>query len=1153
MSREPIPNDRKTREQIVQVIKNQFELELLLKQREILTIEGELEQGEKLLKDLREAISAGIQLAAGNQTRNTSSTELGDSSPVTKGGKGKNAARKSYDALYSRRADGTFVKLACPECGRTKFLNQQGFINHCRISHDLEFSSHEQSNYLCGTPVDESEVPLDHPCRRRIATHSLATIFTKGGGLGSMERKLNDEMKDQLSTTLHGMQKPTIKVFEEDVDLDNEEPSSAQPRLSSKAVKSVQSKSTPLRTSFTSASSSSSCSSSSSSCSSSDSDSDSSASFNFGKRRRSILSKYPRKRDQPSGSDGPEFGHSGKSCRKHYKNSSHGSNKHPKYAGKMPTKYFSGKRMNVNTEIKEESDTGDDEKEESASNTILPSRKSVAPTNRYTNPHLFSDDANTLDSSQEAVHGGTIASDHLTSLFPTQASSTLDLLPVVSAQESGHVNDIDASPSEVLVADASSMDMRMAQQLQSSDLPQSSSTTTNVREALEREEAQSDMELDVSNKTELANQYSSNAEETVSGPLSNIIEQNECATPSDSAKLNQNSPNCTIVSSESQSHDIHGMDLDESSSNVQKAPLASESKVVPDDAQHGGGYVPSSSRVCSLGRLESPNSESETLDGSSCQTTRKDSDVDGEAQSQESFIKAEPLDHDSSRDAIAKSTAFLKRSTSITPELSSTSTPATVAQIETYSPPTNLGTATINEKEDKSVNLTAGGESATPSSIVANKTSITSLPTYDSYASGLRQILSATNNQHHGSRFYIKKRVIVGNVSKFIPTSRRKRGMEHYSHKWMVYVEFPTQEKSQDFISKVRVFLHPSYKPHDVVDLEQPPFRLTRYAWGEFPIRLQLHFYDSRNKPVDIIHQLKLDDERTGRQVLGGERFFDLELDRNTVFGKEGRLVEMATSGSIIQTVNGLCKICGTNHQVTSDHPNYLLGQECKIILEEINCGVKAFSSLTSSSELGRELGDDWEADVDHDDELDIDIDDDFSTSSFTSTAKDIVAKATQTPLYQEITLENPHRNASVEQRKGTEWIWKTVNQLNLPGTTRLTSTLNRQRMKLHSHPEEQRAQIGNLLLEIGKIFLTRLTKRTLQIQAEFSAENSSETDHQNPMYDQDYNPEEKFASSLKAKNPKDMLTPLHLVEALLNHPEEYDFLTNEYLSSQRQ
>lgn len=103
----------------------------------------------------------------------------------------------------------------------------------------------------------------------------------------------------------------------------------------------------------------------------------------------------------------------------------------------------------------------------------------------------------------------------------------------------------------------------------------------------------------------------------------------------------------------------------------------------------------------------------------------------------------------------------------------------------------------------------------------------------------------------------------------------------------MIYVVEPPQSKQPvgAFITCVRFHLHPSYKPNDVVDVTESPFKLTRFGWGEFPIRIQLFFVDKkRNKAVDLIHHLKLDNSHSGKQLLGGERSIEIELDRNTDF-----------------------------------------------------------------------------------------------------------------------------------------------------------------------------------------------------------------------------------------------------------------------------
>ncbi|KAI8355110.1 hypothetical protein EDC96DRAFT_516363 [Choanephora cucurbitarum] len=151
----------------------------------------------------------------------------------------------------------------------------------------------------------------------------------------------------------------------------------------------------------------------------------------------------------------------------------------------------------------------------------------------------------------------------------------------------------------------------------------------------------------------------------------------------------------------------------------------------------------------------------------------------------------------------------------------------------------------------------------------------------------LAAAVSSADTGDIGSRFYIKRHIIVGNVSKFIIPERRDPSLKQFTHKWMIYVVEPPQSKESisAFITCVRFYLHPSYKPNDVVDVTEPPFKLTRLGWGEFPVRIQLFFVDKRrNKAVDLIHHLKLDNSHSGRQLLGGERSIEIELDRNTDF-----------------------------------------------------------------------------------------------------------------------------------------------------------------------------------------------------------------------------------------------------------------------------
>jgi transcription initiation factor IIF auxiliary subunit len=153
------------------------------------------------------------------------------------------------------------------------------------------------------------------------------------------------------------------------------------------------------------------------------------------------------------------------------------------------------------------------------------------------------------------------------------------------------------------------------------------------------------------------------------------------------------------------------------------------------------------------------------------------------------------------------------------------------------------------------------------------------------------------------SRFYVRKRVIVGNTSQYVG----QPGGKAPTHKWMVYVRSGDGADGSEagdlseFIQRVRFFLHPSYAPNDVIEVLEPPYHLTRRGWGEFPVRVQLHFRHAQNKPVDVIHHLRFDQAHTGLQMLGAETPVDIELDRRTL-------------AAVSSVPLFYCKFCGRVH-----------------------------------------------------------------------------------------------------------------------------------------------------------------------------------------------------------------------------------------------
>ena len=55
--------------------------------------------------------------------------------------------------------------MTCPDCNRFDFSNVQGFINHCRIAHKIEYASHDDAVRHCGVEVDLSEFGSEESTR----------------------------------------------------------------------------------------------------------------------------------------------------------------------------------------------------------------------------------------------------------------------------------------------------------------------------------------------------------------------------------------------------------------------------------------------------------------------------------------------------------------------------------------------------------------------------------------------------------------------------------------------------------------------------------------------------------------------------------------------------------------------------------------------------------------------------------------------------------------------------------------------------------------------------------------------------------------------------------------------------------------------------
>ena len=198
----------------------------------------------------------------------------------------------------------------------------------------------------------------------------------------------------------------------------------------------------------------------------------------------------------------------------------------------------------------------------------------------------------------------------------------------------------------------------------------------------------------------------------------------------------------------------------------------------------------------------------------------------------------------------------------------------------------------INEKCTK---LKTSKSITTAIVIMPNKISEEKIPRY---ISPIKQNVEIPKLNSSRGKNHSKHLIVVGNTSKYIGDEKSKDAV---THKWLVFLRTKTSIPIEDIVQKVRFYLHPSYRPNDVIDVTSPPFQLTRRGWGEFPIRLMVHFYKHiQQKPVQIIHSLVLDKKFSGHQTMGAETILEMWINNSLLHTINGnRLTQKDTSNSI--------------------------------------------------------------------------------------------------------------------------------------------------------------------------------------------------------------------------------------------------------------
>ena len=222
------------------VIQSQFDLEILLKHRELRTIDDEIAKIHVMMLQIKRSYQTPMEAVAPFEPPGFSQHYAQYLDPKTYSqpqaplhGPKKNLRSMSqsktrqqhpvlmppHQVCLVKRADGVLVKLVCPKCARENFGSAQGFINHCRISHGLEFTTHDAAAIACGV-IAEREDGLDQ------AQQSDAAVISEVSCLSPPPQEQQQQQQQQINIYL--LTQPSTKNLSrllrkrrlDDVDID---------------------------------------------------------------------------------------------------------------------------------------------------------------------------------------------------------------------------------------------------------------------------------------------------------------------------------------------------------------------------------------------------------------------------------------------------------------------------------------------------------------------------------------------------------------------------------------------------------------------------------------------------------------------------------------------------------------------------------------------------------------------------------------------------------------------------------------------------------------------------------------------------------------------------------------------------------------------
>lgn len=210
----------------------------------------------------------------------------------------------------------------------------------------------------------------------------------------------------------------------------------------------------------------------------------------------------------------------------------------------------------------------------------------------------------------------------------------------------------------------------------------------------------------------------------------------------------------------------------------------------------------------------------------------------------------------------------------------------------------------------------------------------------------------------------VERAVVVGSVAVPLGVGERSAASQN-THRWSVYVRALHGHNLAFWLKSATFALHESFA-RPVRRISAAPFEVTERGWGEFDVHVTLQLHDPRERPIELVHTLRIhppagtsveaDPTAAADAPVVSETVFDLTFERPSaafyaLLMRDGQTGPARGAGSVLRRVSNLAA-----QPELADEQRRVLNALLRVRAQILRCEADFLAMHVRSNELRAEI-----------------------------------------------------------------------------------------------------------------------------------------------------------------------------------------------------